>query len=30
MQDQLQGCALLSGKIRSLTMNYKEGRNDSE
>lgn len=28
MQGQLQGCALLSGKIRSLAMNYKEGRND--
>lgn len=28
MQSQLQGCMLLSGKIRSLAMNYKEGRND--
>lgn len=28
MQGQLQGCALLSGKIRRLAMNYKEGRND--
>lgn len=28
MQGQLQGCALLSGKIRSLAMNYKEGKND--
>lgn len=28
MQDQLQGCVLLSGKIRSLAMKDKEGRND--
>jgi len=28
MQGQLQGCVLLSGKIRSLAMNYEEGRND--
>lgn len=28
MHSQLQGCALLSGKIRSLAMNYKEGRSD--
>jgi len=28
MQGQLQGCALLSGEIRSLAMKDKEGRND--
>lgn len=28
MQGQLQGCALLSGKIRSLATKDKEGRND--